>query len=145
MRQHTVKILLPGHRNDATHRNISVSRCLRVVNSFNMFFGIFLLFWGAACQQKTNEPTLSDEKIARVMADLYIAEAATTGLNGYPKDSLTHVYYDQVLQMHGITKEQYEKDLRLLVLDVSRMEAILEQVQVLLEPEKKKEPAAPTE
>lgn len=79
------------------------------------------------------------------MADLYIAEAATTGLNGYPKDSLTHVYYDQVLQMHGITKEQYEKDLRLLVLDVSRMEGVLEQVQVLLEPEKKKETAPATE
>lgn len=80
---------------------------------------------------------MSDEKIARIMADLYVAEAATIGLSGYPKDSLTHVYYEQALQMHGITGEQYEKDLRILARDVPRMEAILEQAQALLEPEKK--------
>lgn len=48
------------------------------------------------------------------MADLYIAEAATNGLGGYEKDSLTHVYYEQVFEMHGVTKEEYEKNIRLL-------------------------------
>ncbi len=99
----------------------------------------------SACQQKTDQPVLSDEQVARIMADLYIAEAATTGLSGYPKDSLTHIYYDQVMQLHGITKEQYEKDLRILVQDVSRMEAIINRSQELLEPEKKKTETPPGE
>lgn len=91
----------------------------------------------SACQQNTEQPSVPDEKIARIMADLYVAEAATTGLSGYQKDSLKHVYYDQTLKMHGITKEQYEKDLRILVRDVPRMETIMEQVQKILDPEKK--------
>ncbi|MFM8485302.1 MAG: hypothetical protein ACKOCH_03120, partial [Bacteroidota bacterium] len=39
---------------------------------------------------------ISDEKVARIMADLYVAEAATIGMTGYSKDSLMQVYYSQV-------------------------------------------------
>lgn len=104
----------------------------------NIFLPFFILItFFSACQSNTEQPSASDEKIARIMADLYVAEAATNGLIGYPKDSLKHVYYDQALKMHGITKEQYEKDLRILARDVPRMEEIMEQAQALLEPEKK--------
>lgn len=104
----------------------------------NIFLSLFILIiLFSACQSNTEQPSAPDEKIARIMADLYVAEAATNGLIGYPKDSLKHVYYDQALKMHGITKEQYEKDLRILVRDVPRMEAIMEQAQKILDLEKK--------
>lgn len=90
-----------------------------------------------ACKEKTEQPSLSDEKISRIMADLFIADAATTGLSGYPKDSLMHVYFNQVLEMHGVTKEEYEKNLRLIANDLPRMEAVVRQAEALLSTEKK--------
>jgi len=66
------------------------------------------------------------------MADISIADAATTGLNGYAKDSLMQAYYKQVFEMHGVTLEVYEKDLRILAQDLVRMEGIVKQADELL-------------
>lgn len=86
-----------------------------------------------SCREKVEQPTLPDEKISRIMADLFTAEAATNGLSGYTKDSLLQVYFIQVLDMHGVTKEVYEKDLRLIANDLPRMEGIVKQAEALLE------------
>ena len=113
---------------------------------FRCFFGwdVGRFFcWGMlllllpACREKSEQPTLSDEKVARIIADISIAEAATVGLSGYPKDSLLQVYYKQVFQMHGTTKEEYEKNLHILANDVPRMERIQNMALKMLEPEKK--------
>jgi len=66
------------------------------------------------------------------MADISIADAATTGLNGYAKDSLMQAYYKQVFEMYGVTLEVYEKDLRILAQDLVRMEGIVKQADELL-------------
>lgn len=76
---------------------------------------------------------MPNEKIARVMADLCVAEAATNGLNGYQKDSLMQAYFKQVFQMHGITPEAYESDLRIIASDLGRMEEIVNQAEALLQ------------
>lgn len=76
---------------------------------------IFLLlllsvFWVSCNFQETAErPSVSDEKMARVIADLAIADAATNGITGYEKDSLMQAYFQQVLQLHGLTLEQHKK------------------------------------
>lgn len=93
-----------------------------------------------SCGEKVKEqPSLSDEKISRIMADLFTAEAATNGLSGYPKDSLMQIYFKQVLEMHQVSKEEYEKNLRLISNDLPRMEAIVKSAEALLSPEKKEE------
>ncbi|MCC6460238.1 MAG: DUF4296 domain-containing protein [Saprospiraceae bacterium] len=94
-------------------------------------------FFLAACQPKTEQPVLSDEKIARVMADLYLADGAANGLPSYQRDSLAQKYYAQVMELHGLTKAAYEKELRLRASDLTRMQGILKQVEELL---KKKDP-----
>jgi hypothetical protein len=92
----------------------------------------------AACQQPVEQPTLSDETIARIMADLHVAEAATTGLGGYSKDSLMHLYYSQVFELHGIKREAYEKDLRLLARDEVHMGEVVDAATALLQPDEEK-------
>lgn len=72
------------------------------------------------------------------MADLAIADAATTGLSGYTKDSLMQVYFKQVFDMHGTSAEEYENDLRILASDLSKMEMIVKNADELL---KEKAPA----
>jgi hypothetical protein len=90
---------------------------------------VLLLF---SCREQVEQPTLPDEKISRIMADLFTAEAATNGLSGYTKDSLLQVYFKQVMEMHHVTKEEYEKNLRLLTNDLPRMEGIIKQAETLL-------------
>ncbi len=88
----------------------------------------------SACQSPgVPADSITDDKMARIMADLNIAEAATTRLNGYPKDSLMHVYFQQVMEMHSITKEAYEAQLRIIASDQARLENLLRNAENLLE------------
>lgn len=68
------------------------------------------------------------------MADLYLAEAAANGLTGYAKDSLTHVYYDQVFKIHKVTPDEYEQNLRILAQEERRIEAVVSQAIKLINP-----------
>lgn len=90
-----------------------------------------------SCGKKAEQPTLSDEKMARIMADLYIADAATNGLSGYQKDSLIRVYLAQVMELHSTTKEEYENNLRLIANDLPRIEALVNRAEAMLDPAKK--------
>lgn len=92
------------------------------------------LLWSAySCQSKQQEqPSLPDEKLARIMADLSIADAATNGLGGYRKDSLMHVYTQQVFEVHQTTLETYEKDMKILSLDLERMENVVKRAEEML-------------
>ncbi len=76
---------------------------------------------------------ISDEKVARIMADLYVAEAATVGMTGYSKDSLMQVYYNQVFEMHGTDKVIYENSLRLISNDLQHLKQVVLDAQKLLE------------
>ncbi len=71
------------------------------------------------------------------MADISIADAATNGLAAFAKDSLMHVYFKQVYEIHGITLEAYEKDLRILAKDLPRMQGIVKMADELLTEEGK--------
>ncbi len=100
-------------------------------------FFLLLLFSGisGACnfRQAAERPSVSDEKMARIIADLSIADAATNGLNGYDRDSLMQAYFQQVLQLHGLTQEQHEKNLRIYANDTDKMQELLEKAQMLLD------------
>jgi hypothetical protein len=91
-----------------------------------ILIGCLLTVVLVSCQFKqTEKTTLSDEKLARIMADLNIAEAATIGLAGYPKDSLMKVYFNQVFEIHGTTPEEYEKDIRIVAADLKKLQQII--------------------
>jgi hypothetical protein len=91
-----------------------------------------------ACQPPApGLPALADEKLARIMADLYVAEAATTGLSGYEKDSLSHVYYAQVFELHGVTQADYQTNLERVSGDERHIGRVVKQAIEFLKPEKK--------
>lgn len=66
------------------------------------------------------------------MADLHLAEAATTGLTGYRKDSLLYLYYEQIFAWHGVERQAYENDLRLLSRDEAQLRAVVEKAEAIL-------------
>ncbi len=93
---------------------------------------VALGFLGSCQSNPADQPTLSDEKITQIMADLCVADGATNGLAGYTKDSLVHIYIKQVFELHGVTLESYEKDLRILAKDLPRMEVVVKKADELL-------------
>lgn len=93
-----------------------------------------MLVW-TACGEPAPRPSMSDAQLARIMADLYVAEAATSGAIGYAKDSLMQMYFKQVFEIHGVKKEDYEKDIRLLTEDVAHFETVSRAAHALLEPD----------
>jgi hypothetical protein len=82
--------------------------------------------------QPTEQTRLPEETLVRIMADLHIAEAATTGLTGFRKDSLLYLYYEQIFALHGVKRADYEHDIRLLSRDEDRMMRIVEEAEALL-------------
>lgn len=102
-----------------------------------LFFLLTAAFAGACNFQNTTEqPTVSEEKMARILADLAIADAATNGIAGYEKDSLAQVYFKQVLEMHGLTLEQHEKNLRMYANDSGKMKELLNRAGALVDTSK---------
>lgn len=91
-----------------------------------------------ACGPKAERPSRSDEELARLMADLAVADAATNALSGFEKDSLAQLYYKQVFDKHGTNLETYEKDLRLIVNDFERIRKIQKRAEEFLAPDVKK-------
>lgn len=106
-----------------------------------MRFFLFLILlsssmWACQFQHSAEKPSVSDEKMARIMADLAIADAATNGIAGYDKDSLVQVYYRQVFELHGITMEEHEKNLHIYANNSDQMKALLEKAAVLVDTSK---------
>lgn len=80
----------------------------------------------AACTKKsTKQAPLTDEQLSVLMAELAIAEAATTGLTGYAKDTMARHYFQQVFAIQGVTQEAYVESYYLLSEDLPRMEYVM--------------------
>jgi Domain of unknown function (DUF4296) len=96
------------------------------------FLLLACVLMAATCQKKAEQPSLSDEKLAQVMADIYLAESASNGLNGNSRDSLSREYLKQVMEIHGMSTELYEKELLLRAESVERLNGIHQRAMILL-------------
>lgn len=83
------------------------------------------------------QPGIPEDKMVHIMADLNIAEAATNNISGKQRDSMMQVYFSQVYELHGITEEEYEKDLRIYASDLDRIERMTDEVDKLFNVDKK--------
>lgn len=120
------------------NKNTSHARilgCLRY--AFMLYGGIFVITLCLGCWSKAERPDLDEEKMVKIMVDLSVAEAATSQMNGYSKDSLTRVFYQQVFELHGVNAEQYERNLRIYSYDLAAMENIVKKIEATFETEKK--------
>ncbi len=94
----------------------------------------FLLILLAACQPKTGSTNeqVPEDKIAKMLAEIALADGAVSPLSGYLRDSLVHVYYNQIYEQSGMTLEEYDKHLHTLAKDTERLERVLHQAEAML-------------
>jgi|1048.fasta_scaffold06194_2 hypothetical protein len=94
-----------------------------------------------ACTPPPVATTLNDAQMASIMAELLLCEGATVMINGYKRDSIASVYYEEVFAKQHTNKQEYEDNLRILVGDIDRMERILTESERIL---KEKQSLLPT-
>ena len=70
----------------------------------------------AACQSSGELKNLPipKEKLVTVISDAYIVEAAIQNYTQDIKDSLSDYYYEQLYEIHDITKEDYQQSLEIV-------------------------------
>jgi len=54
---------------------------------------------------------MSKEKLILVLADVHTAEAAMQNLRTVIKDSISHVYYNQIFQIHQTDRSTFDHDM----------------------------------
>lgn len=87
----------------------------------------------AGCAPKAGEkPTLAEDKMAKIMADLAVAEAATMNLSGPAKDSTFQVLCSQAFTLNSVSQEEYEQNLRLYAQNLDAIERITRQSEITL-------------
>jgi len=81
-----------------------------------LWISIVLVLVGASCQSggDLNNLPIPKEKLVTVISDAYIVEAAIQNYTQDIKDSLSDYYYEQLYEIHDITKEDYQKSLEIV-------------------------------
>lgn len=77
--------------------------------------GLVFLFLVWSCKEdKTPTLPVKEEKMAQVLADIHTAESAIRNATGTDKDSLEQLYYQRIMQIHGISREDYDSTLAIM-------------------------------
>lgn len=98
------------------------------MNSHKLLILCLVLGLGA-CENKPLPTTLSDRQLSELMAELWLCEGATVMINGYKRDSIAAVYYQEVFAKQRTSKQEYEDNLRLLVSDLGRLEQVMAEAE----------------
>ena len=98
-----------------------------------------------SCGPKPTPITMDEDKLVEVLIDVHVAEAAVQMLRGATKDSVINAYYDQIFEIHGLSREDFETTMEILRTDPKRMEGLYSKImnemerQEVTEEEKEKD------
>ncbi|OIO99353.1 MAG: hypothetical protein AUJ98_11400 [Bacteroidetes bacterium CG2_30_33_31] len=81
-----------------------------------LFFLIFFLACSSGGSSKVKKPEifLNEEELIEVIVDFRLTEATIRQIAGYGEDTrkLSRYYYDKMLKKHGLTAEDYKRNLK---------------------------------
>ena len=69
---------------------------------------MFFLVIGCQSEQKPNIP---EEKMVNIFVDIHLIEASLLGYSDEQKDSLSNVYYSQIYEIHGVSEDEFLKEM----------------------------------
>ncbi len=85
-----------------------------------------------SCKHEQTFP-VSLEKMVNVLIDIHCAEAAVQHIPGLRKDTVIGKYYEQIYQIHGIEKTDFDSTLALITGDPIIMKEVYGQVMDSIE------------
>lgn len=105
-------------------------------NFLGWWSGVGLILLVACTNSNHSKLPIKGEKLIEVLTDVYLAEAAMQTLTEHVKDSLGQIYYQQLFEIHQITKSDFDKTIQLMESDPVLLDKLYAKVQeriVLLE------------
>lgn len=93
-----------------------------------ILFKLMLLLVFVACTKKTEQLSLEKEVLIQVLADVHLAEGALLSVRPAQKDSLKEVYYNHIYEIHEVSFNDFEHDMKILKFNPKMMENIYEKV-----------------
>ena len=88
---------------------------------------ILLVVLVACSQDEVPEQYLSEDEMAQVLLDIYIAEGMLSFKNlRTPSSDIYEVYKEQILQKHGLTDSVYKENMSFYVTNPEHMDRVYE-------------------
>lgn len=88
---------------------------------------LFMFFFAVNCNQPAPLP-IKEKELALILKDIHIAEAAIQNLVGLTKDSVGEIYYNQIMDLHGVKRVDFDTTMERLRKDPQRLIKIYDQV-----------------
>ncbi len=107
---------------------------------FLKIFFLSILAWATGCSGGLKERVPPD-KMSLILADISTAEAYVDIAKEAQKDSLTHIYYDQIFARYGVNKADFDSTMIFLARNPNAMETVQHKALENLENIKKKDSA----
>lgn len=92
---------------------------------FVLLLMLFLFF--NSCQEKKALP-IKEDKLVDIIRDIHIAEAAMQNLIGITKDSMGEIYYQKTLDLHGVSRPDFDTSMAILRREPDRLGLIYDKV-----------------
>ncbi|MGE4287658.1 MAG: DUF4296 domain-containing protein [Salinivirgaceae bacterium] len=79
-----------------------------------IWFFLFVLIFAGCSSKNSNDKIIGREKFALVLADLHMADAtlAVAGLNVSKDTTEIELYYQAIMQKHGVTQKQIDNSFK---------------------------------
>ncbi len=95
---------------------------------FRLYYSLCCLLFFLTCQKTVSKYELPEEILTKVLADIHISEAAIQHLSLELKDSMAQVYYEQIIEIHGVDQALFEKDFQQLKQDPEKLAKVYDKV-----------------
>lgn len=70
---------------------------------------LILILFVAACAQKRNQRSVSEDRLVEVLMDVHTAEAALAFLYGEKRDTFAENYYEDIFAIHNLSQEEFDR------------------------------------
>lgn len=85
---------------------------------------------------------LSEEQLLPVLKEIHLAEALLTEIvDKQQKDSMSHYYYQHILQQHNISKEDFDQSMNAYFSNPQALDSLYQKIIQAISDEKKQQDA----
>lgn len=88
---------------------------------------ILICLVGFSCTKEEQLP-IEKEKMVNILIDIHFAEAAVQHIPGNKKDTVITKYYNQIYEIHGVEKVDFDSTLVLLTSDPNLLKEYYQEV-----------------
>ena len=100
--------------------------------------GLLLMILLPACQKAEYSYTLSEEQLRNIILDIHASEAMVKTYDVTARDSISRIFYQQILEIHEVEDSIFEADFLMLKNNPKKLEGFYKQIEAKLEERKGK-------